>query len=94
MSDGNRAVQVRITGRVQGVGFRDWTHREASGLGLVGWVRNEADGSVSALLVGSEDAVSTMLDRLRTGPRFAVVSAVESEIAEMAGMEADFRVIR
>ena len=50
MSDDPKAVQVRITGIVQGVGFRDWTRHEAMGLGLTGWVRNEADGSVAALL--------------------------------------------
>ena len=94
MPDPNKSVRVRITGRVQGVGFREWTREEASGLGLSGWVRNEADGSVSALLVGPDGDVATMLDRLWTGPRFAVVSVVESEAAEITGMEADFRIIR
>ena len=44
----DRAVLVRITGRVQGVSFRVWTRIEAERLGLHGWVRNEADGSVSS----------------------------------------------
>ena len=46
------AVRVRITGRVQGVYFRGWTRDEAARLGLDGWVRNEADGSVTALIAG------------------------------------------
>jgi acylphosphatase len=94
MPDGNKAVQVRITGRVQGVGFRDWTYKEASGLGLVGWVRNEGDGSVGALLVGPEKAVAAMLERLWTGPRFAAVSDVASQTAAITNVPADFRITR
>lgn len=94
MSNRNKVLRVRITGRVQGVGFREWTREEASGLGLSGWVRNEADGSVSALLAGPDEDVATMLDRLWTGPRFAAVSAVESEVAAITGVEADFRIVR
>ena len=53
MASERRAVRVRIAGRVQGVNFRAWTRDEAERLGLDGWVRNEADGSVTALLAGS-----------------------------------------
>ncbi|TJV10205.1 MAG: hypothetical protein E5Y18_23585 [Mesorhizobium sp.] len=63
MEDGRKAVRVRLMGRVQGVSFRVWTRTEAEGLGLSGWVRNQEDGSVTALIVGAESAVSTMLDR-------------------------------
>jgi len=49
MSDDLKAVQVRISGRVQGVSFRYWTQQEARRAGLTGWVRNEADGSVRVL---------------------------------------------
>jgi|APThiThiocy_cv2_1041547.scaffolds.fasta_scaffold00585_36 acylphosphatase len=62
------AVFVRIEGRVQGVGFRAWTLREARALGLAGWVRNEADGSVKARIEGRRESVDRMLERLRTGP--------------------------
>ena len=47
-----KAILVRIRGRVQGVSFRVWTKMEAEKLGLTGWVRNEADGSVAALVAG------------------------------------------
>ena len=76
---------IRITGRVQGVGFRAWTAAEARVLGLSGWVRNEADGSVSALLSGPEGAVGQMLRALRRGPRLARVR----EVVEAPGVPPD-----
>lgn len=94
MSDTRKALQARITGRVQGVGFRDWTRHEAIRLGLTGWVRNEPDGAVVALLVGSDSAVTSMLDRLHQGPPLAHVTAVTSEPAELAELPTDFRITR
>lgn len=76
---GERSVAVHVTGRVQGVGFRVWVRREAGALGLSGWVRNERDGSVRALLAGSRQAVDEMLTRLRQGPSGAVVEGVAVE---------------
>jgi acylphosphatase len=52
-----RAVHVRISGRVQGVGYRDWTERKATALGLSGWVRNRSDGDVEAVFGGPTEAV-------------------------------------
>jgi acylphosphatase len=69
---------VRITGRVQGVSFRVWTRQEAEALGLAGWVRNESDGSVAALLHGPSQAVEDMLERFRRGPAGAQVNSVEA----------------
>lgn len=71
-----KAVRARITGRVQGVSYRVWCRAEALQLGLSGWVRNEADGSVTALLAGREAAVSSMLERLWRGPPGASVTEV------------------
>ena len=89
-----RTVMVRIRGRVQGVGFRYWTAQQARELGLAGWVRNEPDGSVAALLGGSDEAVADMLARLRQGPRGAVVSDIAVEPAEAQDVSGDFRIIR
>ena len=72
-----RTVQVRIEGRVQGVGYRAWTERVAAGLGLTGWVRNRHDSSVEAIFQGPAELVDDMLTRCATGPRSAVVSRVE-----------------
>ena len=68
-----RTVRVRIEGRVQGVGFRYWTERVATGLGLAGWVRNRRDGGVEALFSGPADDVAEMLERCRDGPPSARV---------------------
>ena len=87
-----RAVQVRVTGRVQGVSFRVWTQAEARRLGLAGWVRNERDGSVSALLVGRDVAVTTMIERLYAGPPGARVADVRVEEAENSGLPDGFRI--
>jgi acylphosphatase len=72
-------LRVRITGRVQGVGFRAWTAETAHGLGLDGWVRNCADGSVEAMISGEDAAVERMLGLCRQGPSAARVARMESE---------------
>ena len=70
VSEGDsRAVRVRIEGSVQGVGFRYWTERVATELGLAGWVRNRRDGSVEALFCGPAEDVAEMLERCRDGPQ-------------------------
>lgn len=71
--------QVVIRGRVQGVGFRYWTMREAIRLGVGGWVRNRRDGSVEALFTGSAEAVAEMTARCWSGPEFARVDGVEDQ---------------
>lgn len=81
---------VRVVGRVQGVGFRVWTQREARRLGLRGWVRNEPDGSVSALLAGSNQAVAEMLKVLWQGPSGSHVKSVEQRPADVSDAPMDF----
>jgi uncharacterized membrane protein YbaN (DUF454 family)/acylphosphatase len=76
MSDDERAVRVRVTGRVQGVYFRGWTLEQAERLHLSGWVRNEADGSVAALVVGRRVDVDELLHAMRSGPPGAEVGEV------------------
>ena len=74
-------VTVRVEGRVQGVWFRAWTKEEAEALGLSGWVRNEPDGSVAAVLSGPEARVREMLAALHRGPPEARVRDVTWEEA-------------
>ncbi len=87
------AVRVRVTGRVQGVWFRGWTRAEAERLGLRGWVRNAADGSVELLVAGPEDKVAEMIAALHRGPEFARVVLVTTEPVDEA-VAAGFRVMR
>ena len=72
-----RRVHVFITGRVQGVGFRAFTQRQARPLKLVGWVKNLRDGRVEAVIEGKAKAVEALLAKLRRGPRAARVKDIE-----------------
>ena len=69
-------VRLRITGQVQGVGYRLWATRTAASLGLRGWVRNRRDGSVEALVTGTPESVVTMIEAARKGPIGAQVTNV------------------
>lgn len=79
MNETRKTVRVRLTGRVQGVSFRAWTWREAKRLELEGWVRNEPDGTVTALLSGPVAAVDAMVRLLWSGPPAARITGVEIE---------------
>ncbi|MBA4072701.1 MAG: acylphosphatase [Gemmatimonas sp.] len=72
-----RAVQVRVRGRVQGVGFRWFVARTARELALRGWVRNADDGTVEVAAEGAAAQVERLLEALRRGPPHAVVQSVE-----------------
>jgi acylphosphatase len=78
------AKHLRITGRVQGVGYRQWMCAEAERLGVSGWVRNRRDGSVEALVDGQAEALELLIERARRGPPAARVSGVEIDDAEGA----------
>jgi acylphosphatase len=71
------AKHLKIRGRVQGVGFRQFMTRAALDLHVTGWVRNCADGCVEAVLSGPPDAVQLMIERARHGPSHAMVTGFE-----------------
>jgi acylphosphatase len=73
---------LRISGHVQGVGFRDFMQRRARPLGVTGWVRNRSDGSVEVVVQGSTDAVDQMIALARQGPRSAHVTGVRVSDAD------------
>jgi acylphosphatase len=79
------ALQARltITGRVQGVGYRDWAMATARRLRLTGWVRNRRDGAVEALIVGDDGAVGEMIEACQRGPSMARVEAVDVEPVDL-----------
>ncbi len=81
------AKRYIVRGRVQGVGFRWFVDHEARQLGLTGWVRNNLDGTVEVLAIGSEQQLSTLRQKLQRGPRAARVDEVQEIPAEpVAGL--------
>jgi ADP-ribose pyrophosphatase len=76
-SASRRSVRVRVTGVVQGVGYRDWMLRRAHEAGVAGWVRNRRDGSVEALFQGAREACDRLAAACCRGPRAAQVARVE-----------------
>jgi acylphosphatase len=81
------ARDVVVTGRVQGVFFRDSARREAARLGVGGWVRNRADGTVEAHVEGTADAVARLVAWCRSGPRHADVDDVAVTAVEPQGFD-------
>ncbi|HWG16387.1 MAG TPA: acylphosphatase [Acidobacteriaceae bacterium] len=77
-----------VKGRVQGVGFRWFVHREAAEIGLRGWVRNTDDGHVEVVAAGEPDQLKDLALALAKGSRGSRVDAVvEHELAESEGAE-------
>lgn len=68
-----------MRGRVQGVGYRDWTVRQARRLGLSGWARNRKDGSVEIVAEGDDAALEELAEGCRQGPFMARVENVRAE---------------
>jgi acylphosphatase len=78
-------MRVRVSGRVQGVWYRETCREMASRLGVAGWVRNDPDGTVVAVLEGEDADVDRLLDWMRTGPPHAVVADVVVAAEELHG---------
>lgn len=76
------AVRLRIHGKVQGVWYRDWTVQAANALGLHGWVRNRADGTVEALVVGEETTIRQLIAQCHEGSPASKVSHIDEEPAQ------------
>lgn len=75
--------RILVSGRVQGVGYRDWVVRTAQRSGLTGWVRNLRDGRVEILAAGEDTALGLLVEACREGPPLARVEHVESvQVAE------------
>lgn len=93
MSDETQRMELRITGRVQGVGFRNFTVRRAGRLSSVtGWVRNNADGSVSVVAEGRSSELDSLKQAVSEGPRMARVESLEESRDDPTGEFDSFRV--
>ena len=82
-----KAVRVRVSGAVQGVGFRYYTHRVAVSLGLAGYVRNRRDGSVEAVAEGNAETVDLFLARVAKGPPGSNVRGITVSELPSAGYD-------
>jgi acylphosphatase len=91
-TDAEERLSARIAGRVQGVGFRNFTQRTARRLGLTGWVRNEPDGSVRLEAEGPRDALNDLHEAVQEGPRPARVDAVDADWDDANGAFETFEV--
>lgn len=87
-------VRFVVHGRVQGVGFRWWTNREAERIGLTGTVRNREDGTVEATAFGSRDQLDRFERSLRRGPPMSDVERLERSDVTLAGKPVDFSIVR
>ena len=83
---------IKVTGRVQGVGFRYYTQKQAKLFGLTGWVKNLPDGSVQVLVQGEKPEIETFVDYLRIGPSMARVQNVSISKIEQAEDFVEFNV--
>jgi len=77
-----QARRFFVRGRVQGVGFRWFVEREAHILGISGWVRNNHDGSVEVLAMGTSEQLAGLRSRLQEGPRAARVDDIEESVTD------------
>ena len=81
-----------ISGRVQGVGFRNFTQMKAQRLGIEGWVRNEPDGSVRLVAEGAREELDQLVEAVQEGPRMAQVEDIDVNWAEAEDEFKGFRV--
>ena len=84
--------QIRIHGKVQGVGYRFFATRVARRLGLKGSIQNQRDGTVEAIVEGEKKAIDDWIDQLKEGPRYAEVTKIDQETKEFTGRLGDFDV--
>ena len=87
------SIRVIVHGRVQGVGFRYWTARQAADFALVGTVRNLADGTVEVVVSGSDDVLDRFVGCLHRGPVAAKVVKVDTTPVDPISLN-DFKILR
>jgi acylphosphatase len=85
-------ARILVSGKVQGVYYRQTTKEVASRNGLKGWVRNLADGRVEAVFEGDKESIDRTIEWCRTGPPNARVQAVDVSFEDYSGEFSDFRI--
>jgi acylphosphatase len=84
-------VHVFVSGRVQGVFFRQKTKQQAESFGVTGWVRNLPDGRVEAVFEGEEEAVKALVEYCHHGPSYARVTNIDASWEDYRGEFSDFK---
>ncbi|MEN3034697.1 MAG: acylphosphatase [Candidatus Methanosuratincola sp.] len=87
-------VRIKVTGIVQGVGYRYYTYRIARGLDLKGYVRNQKDGSVEVLAEGEKVKLMDLISELRIGPPNSRVDNLSIEWQESRNEFSDFKILK
>jgi len=87
-----KRIRVKIHGKVQGVFFRANTQEKAKELGVKGWVKNEPDGTVSAIFEGEDSAVVKIVEWCKHGPEAAQVDTVEVREEKYTGEFKSFEI--
>lgn len=78
-----KAVLIKVLGDVQGVSYRYWTKKEATSLEILGWTKNEADGSVAIFAQGEDGQIGKLIEWAKEGSPMSTVEKVEVEDAEL-----------
>ncbi|MCX7785781.1 MAG: acylphosphatase [candidate division WOR-3 bacterium] len=92
MQDRHR-IHIIVSGRVQGVFFRDFTRRKAQLLGLTGWVRNTDDGKVEIVAEGKKDKLEQLIAAVKIGPASAKVTDCKVQWLECRNEFIDFQIV-
>jgi Acylphosphatases len=90
--DENARIHIIVSGRVQGVFFRDFTRRHAQNLGITGWVRNLPNGEVEIIAEGKRSKLLSLIEAVKIGPQYAQVKDCKVNWEEYKGEFASFTI--
>lgn len=90
-----KELEATIYGKVQGVGFRAYTKKQAKKLDLVGWVKNMADGTVRTVVQGPEEDLETFAKKIKAGPYFSEVQDIDIRMSDkLQDRMSEFKVVK
>lgn len=89
-----KRVHLIISGFVQGIGYRAWIKREATKLGITGWVKNREDGEVEAICEGKPESIEALINLAKQGPLLSQINQVEVKWEASRGEYASFEIVR
>lgn len=90
-----KELEATMYGKVQGVGFRAFTKKQAQRRDLAGWVKNMSDGTVRTVVQGPEEKLREFAEKLKAGPYFAEVQDIDIQISDtLQDRMSEFTVVR